>query len=141
MTGSASDAFDTGFGIDGGYYYRADRAFFIGLTGGFRQFSADNLGDRTVIPLNATAKYNFSLAGIQPCVGAEGGPFGFSNGDSVTKFGITPRLGLRIPAARGVDSDLSLKYSVVFDDPDNFTYVWANGGLAYIFDRATIESR
>ena len=141
VTGSASDALGTGFGIDGGYYYRADRAFFIGFTGGFHQFSADNGGDLTVIPLNATAKYNFSLTGIQPYIGADGGPSVLSNGDSETKFGIAPRLGLRIPVARGVDIDLTLKYSVVFDDPDNFTYVGTSGGFAYIFDRANIESR
>ena len=147
VTGSASDALGTGFGIDGGYYYRADRAFFIGFTGGFHQFSADNGGDLTVIPLNATAKYNFSLTGIQPYIGADGGPFVLSNGnsetnvDSGTKFGIAPRLGLRIPVARGVDIDLTLKYSVVFGDPDNVTYVGTNGGFAYIFDRANIESR
>ncbi|PSQ86135.1 MAG: hypothetical protein BRD43_07705 [Bacteroidetes bacterium QS_4_64_154] len=110
VTGSASDALGTGFGIDGGYYYRAD-----------------------------TAKYNFSLTGIQPYIGADGGPFVLSNGDSETKFGIAPRLGLRIPIARGIDIDLTLKYSVVFNDSDNVTYVGTNGGFAYIFDRANIE--
>ena len=147
VTGPASDASDTGFGIDGGYYYRADRAFFIGLTAGFHQFSSSSGANWTVIPLNATAKYNFSLTGIQPYIGADGGPFVLSNGDSQTngdsgtKFGIAPRLGLRIPVARGVDIDLTLKYSVVFDGPDNVTYAGTNGGFAYIFDRANIESR
>ena len=139
VTGSASDALGTGFGIDGGYYYRADRAFFIGLTAGFHQFSSSSGANLTVVPLNATAKYNFSLTGIQPYIGADGGPFVLSNGDSGTKFGIAPRLGLRIPVARGIDIDLTLKYSVVFNDSDNVTYVGTNGGFAYIFDRANIE--
>lgn len=140
-TGSFGDVYDTGFGIDGGYYYRADRAFFVGVAGGFHQFSSDAAGDLTVIPLNIAAKYNFSLTGIQPYIGAEGGPVVLSNGDSETKFGVVPRIGLRIPIARGLDIDLNLKYDVIFDDPDNVTYVGANGGFAYILDRADIEYR
>ncbi|PSQ85650.1 MAG: hypothetical protein BRD42_08100 [Bacteroidetes bacterium QS_3_64_15] len=139
VTESPSDALGTGFGIDGGYYYRADRAFFIGFTAGLHQFSSSGEANRTVIPLNATAKYNFSLTGIQPYIGADGGPFVSSNGDSGTKFGIAPQFGLRIPVARGIDIDLTLKYSVIFTDSDNLTYVGTNGGFAYIFDRANIE--
>jgi hypothetical protein len=30
---------------------------------------------------------------------------------------------------------------VIFSDPSNFTYVGANGGFAYILDRANIQYR
>jgi hypothetical protein len=136
-TGSAGDVFGTGFAIDGGYYYRAADAFFIGLSGGFHRFSGDGTGiDQTIIPINLALKYNFSLTGVQPYVGAETGPFFVSNGDSETNFGVVPRLGVRIPVSTGIDLDINLKYDVIFSDPDNFTYVGANGGFAYIIGRS-----
>ena len=134
VTGDASDSYKTGLAIDVGYYYRATRSGFIGLAGGFHQFAADvpGAGDVNVIPINLAFKYNFTLTGIQPYLGAEGGPYFFSNGSSETNFGLTPRLGLRIPLSEGIDLDLNVKYNVVFGDPDNFTYVGANGGFSYI---------
>ena len=137
VTGDQSDAFKTGLAIDGGYYYRAGTAAFIGLATGYHQFKGDgpNTGDLNVIPLHGALKYNFSLTGIQPYVGGEFGPYFLSNGTSETKFGVTPRLGLRIPLAEGIDLDLNLKYNLIFNDPENFTYVGANGGFSYILGR------
>lgn len=134
VTGDASKAYKTGLAIDAGYYYRASRSAFIGIAGGYHQFAGDasGVGDLNIIPINLALKYNFSLTGIQPYVGAEGGPYLVSNGESETNFGVTPRLGLRIPLAEGIDLDLNVKYNVIFQDPENFTYVGANGGFSYI---------
>lgn len=136
-TGDFGDGFKTGLAIDAGYYYRASSNFFVGLMGGYHQFAVDGTdGQLNLIPIHAGLKYNFSLTGIQPYVGVEGGPYFVSNGDSDTRFGVAPRIGLRVPLSRGIDLDLNLKYNVVFDDPSNTTYVGANGGFAYILDKA-----
>lgn len=133
VTGDFSDSYKTGLAIDVGYYYRATRSGFIGVAGGFHQFAADGAGsDINVIPINLAFKYNFTLTGIQPYVGAEAGPYFFSNGNSETNFGVTPRLGVRVPLTEGIDLDLNVKYNVVFQDPSNFTYVGANAGFSYI---------
>lgn len=144
VTGDFGDAYKTGLAIDVGYYYRATDALFIGAYGGYHQFK-DKGGepDRNIIPINLAVKYNFSLTGVQPYVGAEGGPFflSLSNGDGSTKIGLSPRIGLRIPLSRGIDLDLTLKYNVIFSDQNNLTYVGANGGFAYILDRSNIQFR
>lgn len=142
VTGDNADAFKTGLAIDAGYYHRASNAFFIGAFGGYHQFAGKGTtADLDVIPLNLAFKYNFSLTGIQPYVGGEAGLFLLDNGSSSSKFGIAPRLGVRIPLSRGIDLDLNLKYNVIFNDDSNFTYVGTNGGFAYILDRANIEYR
>jgi len=141
-TGDAGDAYKTGFALDGGYYYRASDALFIGVYGGYHQFKgADGGSDLNLIPLNLAFKYNFSLTGIQPYIGAEGGPVFQSNGNNSTQVGLVPRLGVRIPLSRGIDLDLNVKYNVIFQDPSNVTYVGAKGGFAYILDRADIQYR
>jgi hypothetical protein len=145
VTGEFSDSYKTGLAIDAGYYYRAGNAFFFGVYGGYHQFKGDNAGvnDVDIIPLNLAFKYNFSLSGVQPYIGAEGGPFlkRVDGGDNSTDLGIAPRLGVRIPLSRGIDLDLNVKYNVIFQDEDNFTYVGTNGGFAYILDRADVRYR
>lgn len=151
-TGDMDDVYKTGVAFDAGYYHRTSYHFFVGIFGGYHQFKNEggglNLGlggnaDVDIIPLNLAFKYNFKLTGVQPYIGAEGGPFFLQadNGNSSTKFGLAPRLGLRIPIGRGIDIDLNLKYNVIFSDDSNFTYAGTNGGFAYIFDRANIETR
>lgn len=136
-TGTFGDSYKTGLAIDAGYYYRASSNLFVGIMGGYHQFAASQGdGQLNLIPINAGVKYNFSLTGIQPYVGVEGGPYFLSNGDSETRFGVSPRIGLRVPLSSGIDLDLNLKYNVVFGDPNNATYVGANGGFAYILDKA-----
>jgi len=140
VTGEFSDAYKTGLAIDGGYYYRASDAFFIGIAGGYHQFVGENgAPDVDIIPVHLAAKYNFSLTGIQPYIGLEGGPSFVDNGESETRYGVSPRLGVRIPLSRGFDLDLNVKYNVVVDDGDNFTYVGLNGGPAYIPDRQRLR--
>ena len=152
VTGDFGDAYKTGLAIDVGYYYRATDALFVGVYGGYHQFKDQDedvlpIGgddaDLDIIPVNLAFKYNFSLTGIQPYIGAEGGPFFLSpsNGDGSTEIGLSPRIGVRIPLSRGIDLDLNLKYNVIFSDQNNLTYVGANGGFAYILDRANIQYR
>jgi hypothetical protein len=143
-TGDVGENLKTGLAIDVGYYYRAADAFFVGVFGGYHQFAGEgNTLDADIIPLNLAFKYNFSLTGIQPYVGAEGGAFVVSRGsdNSETNLGIAPRLGVRVPLSEGIDLDLNVKYNVIFQDETNFTYVGANGGFAYILDRANIQYR
>jgi len=138
VTGDASDAYKTGLAIDGGYYYRASSNFFVGLAGGYHQFEADGPGDKlTIIPVHLAAKYNFSLTGVQPYIGVEGGPyFSSASGEGETNFGVAPRVGLRIPLSRGFDPDINAKYNVIFQEDSNFNYVGVNGGPAYIPNRS-----
>ena len=136
VTGDAADAYKTGLAIDGGYYYRASDAFFVGVAGGYHQFVGKGATpDVNIIPVHLAAKYNFSLTGIQPYVGVEGGPYFVDGADTTTDLGISPRLGLRIPLSQGFDLDLNVKYNVIFQDNDEFTYVGFNGGPAYIPSR------
>ena len=136
VTGSASDAYKTGLAIDGGYYYRAARSFFIGVAGGYHQFVGEGgTPDRDIIPIHLAMKYNFSLTGVQPYIGVEGGPSFIDAEESTTELGLAPRLGLRIPLSPGFDLDLNVKYNVVFQDNDDFTYIGLNGGPAYVPNR------
>ncbi|PQJ34078.1 hypothetical protein BSZ35_05175 [Salinibacter sp. 10B] len=133
VMGDQSDAYKTGLAIDAGYYYRASRAGFVGIAGGYHQFKGKGaVGDLNVIPVHLALKYNFSLTGVQPYIGGEVGPYFLSNGSSETKFGAVPRLGLRIPLAEGIDLDVNVKYNIIFQDSENFTYVGTNGGFSYI---------
>jgi hypothetical protein len=133
VTGDASDVYKTGLAIDAGYYYRASRTGFIGIAGGYHQFKGQgNFGNLNVIPIHLALKYNFSITGVQPYIGGEVGPYFLSNGSSQTEFGAVPRLGLRIPLAEGIDLDINVKYNIIFQDPENFTYVGTNGGFSYI---------
>lgn len=139
-----ADGYKTGFAIDGGYYYRASDALFVGAYGGYHQFKGkEKTSDLDIIPVNLAFKYNFSLTGLQPYIGAEGEPFflNSANDDSSTEIGLSPRLGLRVPLSRGIDLDLNVKYNLIFlfSDPSNFTYVGTNGGFAYILDRANAQ--
>lgn len=136
ITGDASDAYKTGLAIDGGYYYRASRALFIGVAGGYHQFAGQGATpDIDIIPVHLATKYNFSLTGVQPYIGVEGGPYFVNAAENTTEFGLAPRLGLRIPLSPGFDLDLNVKYNVIFQDNDEFTYVGLNGGPAYIPSR------
>ncbi|MFO8232561.1 MAG: outer membrane beta-barrel protein [Longimonas sp.] len=136
VTGDAADAYQTGLALEGGYYYRATNTFFVGVAGGYHQFKGEgNVSDIDIIPLHLAAKYNFSLTGVQPYIGMEGGPYIVSNGESSTDFGLAPRLGVRIPLSSGFDLDLNVKYNMIFQDNDDFTYVGLNGGPAYIPNR------
>jgi outer membrane protein W len=152
LTGDFADAYKTGLAIDVGYYYRATDALFVGVYGGYHQFKdksgqsldiGNSSSNLNIVPVNLAFKYNFSLSGVQPYIGAEGGPFFLSpsEGDGSTEIGVAPRIGLRIPLSRGIDLDLNVKYNVIFNDQSNFTYVGANGGFAYIMDRANIQYR
>lgn len=136
VTGDAADAYKTGLALDAGYYYRASNAFFIGVAGGYHQFVGEGtVSDVNIIPVHLAAKYNFSLTGIQPYVGVEGGPYFVDTGETSTELGISPRLGVRIPLSPGFDLDLNVKYNAIFQENDDFTYVGFNGGPAYIPSR------
>jgi hypothetical protein len=137
VTGDFSDAYKTGLAIDAGYYYRASSNLFLGVAGGYHQFAGEpGVADLDIIPLHLAAKYNFTLTGVQPYIGAEGGlTLTDAGGESETNFGIAPRVGLRIPLSRGFDLDINGKYNVVFQDEENFTYIGLNGGPAYIPSR------
>ena len=141
-----ANAYKTGLGIDVGYYYRVKDALLVGAFGGYHQFKREGGGaDLDVIPVNLAVKYNFSLTGLQPYVGAEGGLFFLSEsiGEGSTEIGLSPRIGLRVPLSRGIDLDLNVKYSMIFlfSIPSNFTYVGTNAGFSYIPDRANLEYR
>lgn len=138
-TGPFSDEYQPGVGFDGTYYYRASRSFFLGVSGGYHWFQAE--GTDTVldaIPLQLAFKANLSLTGLQPYIGADGGPVLLrteaSNIDT-NHFGVAPKFGVRLPIVRGADLDLNLTYEVIFTDPETTTYIGANAGVAYIFGR------
>ena len=137
-TGAFDDEFKTGSGLAATYYYRPSTYFFFGLRGGFHRFRAqDGDAQLDVVPLQFASKYNFSVTGVQPYVGLDGGlsllrPEG---GDGSSEFGVAPKFGLRIPIASSVDIDLNATYEVLLQDPDNTTYVGLNAGVAYIFGR------
>jgi opacity protein-like surface antigen len=137
VTGDAADGYKTGLAIDGGYYYRASDAFFIGLAGGYHQFVGKGGNpDLDIIPVHLAFKYNFSLTGVQPYIGVEGGPYFVDGAESSTEYGFAPRLGLRIPLSPGFDLDLNVKYNVITQEENNFNYIGLNGGPAYIPNRA-----
>jgi len=137
-TATFEEAFDTGGGLALTYYSRPSSHLFVGLRGGYHRFEAQT-GDATlnVIPLQIATKYNFSLTGLQPYVGVDGGVYLLrpEQGEDDSEFGVAPKFGVRVPIAFGVDLDLNATYEVVFTEPDNTTYVGLNAGFAYIFGR------
>jgi len=137
-TDTFEKAFDTGGGLAVTYYSRPSSHFFFGLRGGYHRFEAQT-GDATlsVIPLHIASKYNFSLTGLQPYAGVDGGVYLLrpNEGEDDSEFGVAPKFGVRVPIAFGVDLDLNATYEVVFTDPENTTYVGLNAGFAYIFGR------
>lgn len=137
-TGPFGDGWKTGSGLAVTYYSRPSSHFFFGLRGGYHRFQAQR-GDATlnVIPAHFASKLNFTLTGVQPYVGLDGGLYFLrpESGDSTSEFGVAPKFGFRIPLASGVDLDLNATYEVILDDPDNTTYIGLNAGFAYIFGR------
>ena len=137
-TGAFGDGFKTGSGLAATYYYRPSSHFFFGLRGGFHRFQPQGGGARfDILPLQFASKYNFSITGVQPYVGLDGGLYLLRPevGDGSSEFGVAPKFGLRIPIASGVDIDLNATYEVILQDPDNTTYIGLNAGVAYIFGR------
>lgn len=137
-TGAFGDGFKTGSGLAAAYYYRPSTYFFFGLRGGFHRFQPqDGDAQLDVVPLQFASKYNFSVTGVQPYVGLDGGLYLLrpETGDGTSELGVAPKFGLRIPIASGVDIDLNATYEVLLQDPDNTTYVGLNAGVAYIFGR------
>lgn len=133
-----ADDFSTGAGFDGTYYYRTSQHFFFGVRSGYHRFEqSTGSGTFGVIPLHLASKYNFSLTGLQPYVGLDGGLYLLrpESGDNPAEPGLAPQFGFRIPIASGIDIDLNVTYEVIFQDPENTTYIGANAGLAYIFGR------
>jgi len=137
-TETFEESFDTGAGLAVTYYSRPSSHVFLGLRGGYHRFEAQT-GDATlnVIPLQIATKYNFSLTGLQPYVGVDGGVYLLrpESGEENSEFGVAPKFGFRVPIAFGVDLDLNATYEVVFTEPENTTYVGLNAGIAYIFGR------
>jgi hypothetical protein len=137
-TGAFDDRVKTGSGLAATYYYRPSTYFFFGLRGGFHRFQAQGRDAQLdVVPLQFASKYNFSVTGVQPYVGLDGGFYLLrpETGDGSSEFGVAPKFGLRLPIASGVDIDLNATYEVILRDPDNTTYVGLNAGVAYIFGR------
>jgi hypothetical protein len=131
-----SSGLSNGVGGIATYYYRAASNFFIGATGAYHQFGG---GDQTTVPLMLTFKYNVSLTGLQPYFGADAGVHlvgaGDGSGAQSSPFGVTPKVGLRVPVSRGVDLDFNVRYNAVLGDAAINDFVGFNVGVAYIFDR------
>lgn len=130
------DGFQTGAGGDITYYYRPSHHFFLGLRSGYHRFEQAS-GDGTfgVVPVHLASKYNFSLTGLQPYVGLDGGLYVLRSdgGNNPAEFGLAPQFGFRIPIASGVDIDLNATYEVILDEGERTTYIGLNAGIAYIF--------
>lgn len=137
-TGPFGDTWKTGSGLAVTYYSRPSSHFFFGLRGGYHRFQAQTgPAELNVIPLQFASKFNFTLTGLQPYVGFDGGFYLLrpNGGDDSSEFGIAPKFGFRLPIASGVDIDLNATYEVILDDPDERSYVGLNAGVAYIFGR------
>lgn len=138
--GDAGTNLETAIGISGTFYYQLlTRNTFISASVGSHNFGTNLSGVSTsVIPLLLGFKYNFTLTGFQPYVGAEFGAYligsSVSGSESQTEFGFMPKLGFRYPIAAGFDFDASLKYNAVFTADPSFSFLGVNGGIAYTID-------
>lgn len=131
-----------GLGVEATYYRQfARRDVFLSLMAGYHRFGFGSFGsDRglTVVPLLGGVRYNFTLTGIQPYIGAEIGIYLLNEGEggSVTvndlddiAAGILPKAGLRIPIEPQLDVDLSLKYHLILTS--ELSFLGLNAGVAY----------
>lgn len=137
-TGTFERGWKTGSGIAATYYYRPSSNFFFGLRGGYHRFQAKGRNATlNLLPLQFASKYNFTLTGIQPYLGFDGGFYLLrpEGSDGSSEFGVAPKFGFRLPIASGVDIDLNATYEVIFNEGENTTYYGLNAGFAYIFGR------
>jgi hypothetical protein len=130
---------ETAIGISGTFYYQLlTRNTFISASVGSHAFGTGVSGSTVnVMPLLLGFKYNFTLTGFQPYVGAEFGAYlvGNSvNSNSETEFGFMPKAGFRYPIAAGFDFDASLKYNAIFTADPSFSFLGVNGGIAYTIE-------
>ena len=136
--GPLADDKKTGSGLALTYYHRPTSHLFLGLRGGYHRFEPKTSGTTlNVVPIHFASKLNFTLTGIQPYVGLDGGLYLIrpEGRDNTSEFGLAPKFGFRFPVASGVDIDLHATYEVILDEQENTTYFGVNGGIAYIFGR------
>jgi hypothetical protein len=116
------------------YYYRASRNLFVSLSGGYyRAVSAapPSVPDG-LVPVLIGGKFNFSLVGLQPYVGAEAGVYVPGPELSRAQLGVAPKVGLRIPLAAGFDLDLDVRYQALLGEAD-LSFISTHAGFAFSF--------
>lgn len=144
-TGDFADGANTGFGINGvwTYFFQPELA----LTGsiGYWSFGAKGSSDIakatfSTIPLNVGIQYRFSASGFKPYIGAETFLFfnstsveylGYKSSDSETKFGFVPLVGGAFQIAPNMEFRVTLKYTIIFTDGTNTTYLNLLGGIHF----------
>lgn len=144
-TGDFSDGANTGFGLNGVFSYFIQRD--LVLTGsigywsfGLKESSENFKGTFTTIPLNAGIQYRFSAGGFYPFIGAETFLFfnsvsveflGYKSSDSETKFGFVPLVGGAFKIAPNMEFRVNLKYTIIFTEDSNTTYLNLLGGIHF----------
>lgn len=161
ITGSDSENFNPGIGIDGIFYYRIGEQTFVSAGIGFHILNVKEeklqafLGPLMpvgmtaevayfALPLSVGVRHNFTTKGFQPYVGAEIGAtvlgtsiktnyMGKSSDTTITNthLSIMPKIGFRLPIAPYLDFDGHLKYNYIFAKDEPFGIITLNVGIAY----------
>ncbi|ROL58195.1 hypothetical protein D9V84_00220 [Bacteroidetes/Chlorobi group bacterium Naka2016] len=142
-TGEFADVVNTGFGLNGVFTYFMDRNILFTGSIGYWSFSKEESGIKytfNTIPLNIGINYRFSNTGLIPYIGAETFLFfnswkssylSYSSSDSETKFGFVPLIGIAYPITPNMEFRGSLKYTIIFTESENTTFLGILAGLHF----------
>lgn len=142
-TGDLGDAVNTGFGLNGVFSYFLERNILLTGNIGYWTFSKEEGGIEftfNTIPLNLGFHYRFTNAGFIPYVGAETFLFfnswkssylSYSVSDSETKFGFVPLVGFAYPIAPNIEFRGNLKYTIIFTEDSNTTFLSILAGFHF----------
>jgi len=142
-TGDFGKSINTGFGGNAVLTYFLQRnLLFVGELG-YWNFSKSEGGvdlKFTTIPLNVGLHLRFAQSGLNPFVGLETLLFfntlkssylSYSASDSETKFGIVPLVGIAYGFSSGMEFRANLKYTVIFTEGSNTTFLGVLVGLHF----------
>ncbi|MGC8748569.1 MAG: outer membrane beta-barrel protein [Candidatus Kapaibacteriota bacterium] len=142
-TGDFADAVNTGFGLNGVFSYFLQKDILITGTIGYWTFGKEESGIKltfSTIPFNAGFIYRFADVGFIPFIGAETFLFfnswkssylGYTGSDSETKFGFVPLIGFANKIAPNIELRASMKYTIIFTEGSNTTYLVFIVGLHF----------
>ena len=144
--GTASDYFNTGFGLNGVFsYFITPDVVFTGTLGYWSFGVKGGNASGYIIPLNAGINYRFpSKSTIIPYIGLEtllnitgystssydyfGNPV--SNSHNEADFGFTPLFGIAIKAAPNFEIRASMRFHILFSNP-TMTLISLMGGAHF----------
>jgi opacity protein-like surface antigen len=151
--GSFDDVTDFGVGGMASLSYMVDPMFSLSLKSGYMRFSGADIQttntdgavvtvsgpDMNVVPILVGGTYHLSPdAATQLYLGADVGPYLLSaenGGETTTRFGVGPSLGLQFRMSDAVNLNLNGNYTTVFTENETTSWAGFGAGLMFVLGR------